>query len=244
MPITTHEPMYIQNSFLGVETSPYTNPKKDLGKNDFLTLLIAQLKYQDPLSPLDSTAFTSQLAQFNSLEQLFGVNDNLIGILEMLKNQDKENLLELIGKTVKASDNTILIDDGSIVSGSYSLEDAADVTISIYDSNGYEIRRLQPGRQDAGEHDVAWDGRDNSGETVEDGIYTFEVTARDEAGNYVAVNTFISGEVTGVTYQYGIPYLMIGDILISTNNTIIEITETVAEYTETVAQDTETVSGP
>lgn len=115
--------MYIEQ--LGAtygETSSYTNPKKELGKEDFLRLLVAQLKYQNPLSPMESTEFTAQLAQFSSLEQLFGVNDNLIGILEMLKNQDKENLLELIGKTVKANHNTIFIHDGSIVSGSYTLE--------------------------------------------------------------------------------------------------------------------------
>jgi len=233
MTITTREPIYIQNSFLGGEASPYTSPKKEVGRNEFLTLLLAQLKYQDPLSPMESTQFTTQLAQFNSLEQLFSVNENLIGIREMLSSQDKENLLELIGKTVKASDNTILIEDGGIVSGSYTLEDAADVTISIYDSNGFEIRRLYVSGQDAGEYDVAWDGRDNSGEMVEDGIYTFEVNAEDEAGKYVDANTYISGEVTGVTYQYGIPYLMIGDILIGTNNTIIEVTKTVAEDTET-----------
>jgi len=232
MTITTREPIYIQNSFLGGQT-PYTSPKKEVGRNEFLTLLLAQLKYQDPLSPIESTQFTTQLAQFNSLEQLFGVNENLTGIQEMLYSQDKENLLELIGKTVKASDNTIFIEDGGIVSGSYTLEDAADVTITIYDSNEFEIRRLYVSDQDAGEHDVAWDSRDNSGEIVEDGIYTFAVNAEDEAGKYVEANTYISGEVTGVTYQYGIPYLLIGDILIGTNNTIIEVTKTVADDTET-----------
>jgi len=232
--------MYIEE--LGTtygETSPYTSPKKELGKNEFLTLLLAQLRYQDPLSPMESTEFTAQLTQFNSLEQLFGVNENLAGIQEMLYNQDKENLLELIGKTVKANDNTILIDDGRVVSGSYTFEEAADVTISIYNSDGFEVRRSYLGWQDAGEYDVAWDGRDDSGEAVEDGIYTFEVTARNEAGNYVDTNTHISGEVTGVTYQYGIPYLMIGDILISTDNTIIEVTKTAAQDTETVGEDTE-----
>jgi len=225
--------MYIEG--LGTtygETPSYTAPRKEIGRDEFLTLLIEQLKHQDPLNPLKSTEFTAQLAQFNSLEQLFGVNDNLTGILEALYNQGEEDLLELIGRTVKANDNTILIKDGSTVSGSYTLEEAADVTISIYDSNGFEIRGLYPGRQDAGEYDVAWDGRDNSGEMAEDGIYTFEATAKDEAGNDVAANTYISGEVTGVTYQYGIPYLMIGDILISTNNTIIEVTKTAAEGTE------------
>ena len=216
------------------ETSSYTTPKKELGKEDFLTLLVEQLKHQDPLNPLESTEFTSQLAQFSSLEQLFGMNENLTGIQEMLYSQNKEDLLELIGKTVKADNNTILVRDSSLVSGSYMLEEGADVTISIYDNNGFEIRKLYPGRQDAGEYDVIWDGKDNNGEMVEDGTYTFEVIARDDAGNYVASSTYTSGEVTGVTYQYAIPYLKIGDLLISTNNTIIEVSKTKVENTETM----------
>ncbi|MBW1857635.1 MAG: flagellar hook assembly protein FlgD, partial [Deltaproteobacteria bacterium] len=152
------------------ETSSYTSPKKELGREDFLALLVEQLKHQDPLNPMESTEFTAQLAQFSSLEQLFGMNENLAGIREVLSNQDKENLLELIGKTVKADDNTILIKGGNALSGSYLLEDGADVSISIYDSDGIEIRRLYPGRQDAGEYDVVWDGKDNSGEMAKDGI--------------------------------------------------------------------------
>lgn len=209
------------------ETSSYTSPKKELGKEDFLTLLVEQLKHQDPLNPMESSEFTAQLAQFSSLEQLYGMNENLAGIQEVLSDQNKENLLELIGKTVKADDNTILIKDGNAASGSYLLQDRADVTISIYDSNGFEIRKLNLGTQVAEEYDVAWDGRDESGEMVEDGIYTFEVIAKDDAGNYVTASTYTSGEVTGVTYQYGIPYLMIGDILVNTNHTIIEVTKTV-----------------
>jgi flagellar basal-body rod modification protein FlgD len=219
--------MYIEG--LGTtygETSSYSTTKK-LDQEDFLKLLFEQLKHQDPLNPMESTEFTAQLAQFSSLEQLFSMNENLTGIQKMLSNQDKENLLELIGKTVKADDNTILIKDGGSASGSYLLQDRADVTISIYDSNGFEIRTLNLGTQNAGEYDVEWDGRDESGDIVEDGIYTFEVIAKDDAGNYVTASTYTSGEVTGVTYQYGIPYLMIGDILVSTNNTIIEVTKTV-----------------
>ena len=208
------------------EPSSYTNPKKVLGKEDFLKLLLEQLKHQDPLNPMEGAEFTAQLAQFSSLEQLFGMNENLAGIKEVLSNQDKENLLELIGKTVKADDNTILIKDSSVVSGAYTLEEGADVIISILDSNGIEIRRLYPGRQAAGEHNVDWDGRDDSGEMAEDGIYSFEITASNEAGNYVTANTYISGEVTGVTYKYGIPYLMLGDLLISSDNTIIEVIKT------------------
>ena len=208
------------------EPSSYTNPKKVLGKEDFLKLLLEQLKHQDPLNPMEGAEFTAQLAQFSSLEQLFGMNENLEGIQQVLSNENKENLIELIGKTVKADDNTILVEDGNAASGSYTLEEEADVAISVYDGDGIEIRRLYPGRQAAGEHNVDWDGRDDSGEMVKDGIYTFEVIAKDDAGNYVTANTYISGEVTGVTYKYGIPYLMIGDKLVSSDNTIIEVTKT------------------
>jgi flagellar basal-body rod modification protein FlgD len=197
-----------------------------LGQDDFLTLLLAQLQNQDPLNPMESTEFTSQLAQFTSLEELFEVNDNLVGIQEMLYNQGEEDLLALIGKTIKTNDNTILIAEDSVLSGAYTLDEGADVTISIYDSEGSEIRTLYPGWQDAGEYDIDWDGRDNSGEKTGDGTYYFEVTAKDEAGNYVDINTYIYGEVTGVTYEYGVPYLMIGDRLVSTDQTIIEVTKT------------------
>jgi len=219
--------MYIEG--LGTnygETSSYTNTKK-LGREDFLKLLVEQLKHQDPLNPLESSDFTAQLAQFSSLEQLFGMNEALTGIQETLYSQNEENILDLIGKTVKTDDNAIIIKDGNLASGSYLLEDIADVTISIYDSNGSEIRKINLGTQDAEEHDVPWDGMNETGDPVEDGIYTFEVIAKNDAGKYVSVNTYTTGEVTGVTFEYGIPYLMIGDRLISTEQTIIEITKTV-----------------
>jgi flagellar basal-body rod modification protein FlgD len=228
---------------LDYETSSNTN-SQELGQEDFLTLLIEQLKNQDPLNPMESVEFTAQLAEFTSLEQLFTMNDSLSSIEETLYSQGQDDILQLIGKTVKASDNTILIEDDTVSSGSYILETGADVTITIYDSNGSEIWSLNKGWQDAGEYDVEWDGKDSIGEMVEEGTYTFEVTAKDADGNDVTANTYITGEVTGVTYKYGDPYLMIGDRLVSTDHTIIEVKKTVAQDTETVEEDTEAASTP
>lgn len=197
-----------------------------LNQEDFLNLLITQLQNQDPLNPLDSTEYTAQLAQFTSLEELYAVNENLLTIQEILSSQSEETLLELIGKTVKADDNTILVSDGSALSGAYTLDEAADVTISIYDSSGSEIRTLYSYGQDAGEHDIDWDGRDDNGEQVSDGTYYYEVSAVDENGDSIDVNTYICGEVTGITYEYGSPYLIVGDRLVSTDQSIVEITET------------------
>ena len=220
---------YGGTSIADTNTSSGTDTE-NVGIDQFLTLFIAQIKNQDPLSPLDSAEFTAQLAQFTSVEQLYGMNNSLSDIKETLNDQDgQQDLVSLIGKTVKADENTISVEDGETLSGFFTLEESADTTVSIYDSNGLKIRTLYPGWKDNGEHNINWDGRDENGEVVQDGTYTFEITARDENGYYAATNTYITGEVTGVTYKYGDPYLMIGDKLISKDN-IIEINKTNTEY--------------
>lgn len=210
------------------ETSRYANPKDDaLGKDQFLTLLVAQLQHQDPLNPMESTDFTAQLAQFSSLEQLFGINDNLTGIQERLSVQENGDILDYIGKTVKTAGNMIFVNDGKMESGSYALEDRADVTVFVCDSNGMEVRRLYQGWQNPGEHELSWDGRDSAGDMVGDGIYTFEVEARNEGGFILPYNAYLTGEVIGVTNESGTAYLMIGDRLVKPDS-IIEVRKTVA----------------
>jgi flagellar basal-body rod modification protein FlgD len=212
------------------ENTSSNSGTEELGKDEFLKLFIAQIQYQDPLNPLDSAEFTAQLAQFSSVEQLYGMNSKLGNIEETMNNQSEQrDNLGYIGKTVKADDNTMNVDNGTVQSGSYTIDDSGYVTIDVYDSDGVVVRTFYKGWEDKGEHDVNWDGRDNSGAPAGDGSYTFEVTARDEDGFYVPSNTYISGEVTGITYQDGQPYLMIGNRIINDNNNIIEVTQTIAD---------------
>jgi flagellar basal-body rod modification protein FlgD len=199
-----------------------------LGMDQFLNLFIAQLKNQDPMNPMDSAEFTAQLAQFSSVEQLYGMNSKLGNIEETLNSQtEQHDNLGYIGKTVKADDNTMVVGDGTVQPGSYSLDEDGNVTIDVYDSQGQRVRTLYHGIEDKGEHGVNWDGRDDTGTLVGDGTYTFEITARDENGLIVPTNTYISGEVTGITYKNGQPYLMIGDKLLDSSK-IIEVTQTTA----------------
>jgi flagellar basal-body rod modification protein FlgD len=200
----------------------------DLGMDQFLNLLIAQLKNQDPLNPLDSSDFTAQLAQFSSVEQLYGMNSKLTDIENTLKSQGEQNdNLGYIGKTVKADDDTMVVGGGTVQAGSYSIDGSANVTIDVYDSQGQRVRTLYEGIEDKGEHSVNWDGRDDAGNMVGDGTYTFVITAQDENGLAVPSNTYISGEVTGITYNNGQPYLMIGDKLLNSRK-VIEVTQTTA----------------
>jgi flagellar basal-body rod modification protein FlgD len=219
---------YGASSVTGEKTSS-SSSVDELGMDQFLKLFIAQIQHQDPLSPLDSAEFTAQLAQFTSVEQLYGMNSRLADIEKALSGQSEQrDDLGFIGKTVKADDNTMRVDNGTVQSGSYTIDESGYVTIDVYDSDGLIVRSFYQGLEEKGEHNVNWDGRDGTGKLVGDGTYTFEITARDENGYYISSNTYISGEVTGITYQNGQSYLMIGDRIISNSNNIIEVSQTTA----------------
>ena len=218
---------YGTTSTTSAQTSSNSGTDK-LGMDQFLNLFIAQLKNQDPLNPMDSAEFTAQLAQYSSVEQLYGMNSKLEDIENTLSSQtEQHDALGYIGKTVKVDDNTMTVDNGTVQTGSYTIAGSGNVTIDVYDSDGQRVRTLYEGAEDEGEHEVNWDGRDDSGSMVGDGTYTFVITARDEYGLSVPSNTYISGEVTGVTYKNGQPYLMVGDKLLDSSN-IIEVSQTTA----------------
>ncbi len=80
---------------------------KTLGKDDFLKLFTSQLKYQDPLKPLESTEFTAQMAQFSSLEQLFNLNSSMERLVAYQMSLNNGFATSLIGKTVKTTDDAV-----------------------------------------------------------------------------------------------------------------------------------------
>lgn len=182
-----------------------------LGQDDFLNLLITQLQNQDPLSPMESADFTAQLAQFSSLEQLFDVNDRLEQMQAQFTSQGSGDILGYVGKVVTAGDNQMLVDGIGVTSGGYSIDDAADVIITVFDSNGLEVKRIQAEHQEPGTYAFEWDGRDNGGARVSDGSYSYEVSATNDRGDSISARTQVTGEVIGITYEYAVPHLMIGE---------------------------------
>jgi flagellar basal-body rod modification protein FlgD len=193
----------------------------EMNKEQFLQLLVAQLQNQDPLNPMESTEFTSQLAQFSSLEQMIDVNKNLVEIKSAVADDDIHgDPINYIGKQIKADDNSIIRKDGSNLTGSYKLDEGANINIAIYDQFGREIRTINAGWKDAGEYPVEWEGKDNLGFNVNDGNYTFEVFGQNQFGNYVTIDTYSSGEVTGATMTNGLTYLMLGDKKVALANVL------------------------
>ena len=213
-----------QGTSILTEGSSSVQKKTTVGKDDFLKLLMAQLKNQDPLNPLESTEFTSQLAQFNSLEQLMQVNEALSEIKNSLSLQGKDNPLDYVGRKVKAAGNAIALKDHLAEGGAYLLNEDAQVSISIHNDQGQEVRRIDGGWQSKGEHGISWDGKDGAGRVLLDGGYTFEIQAKNAKGASVSVDRYVSGEVTGVKYQNGEPVLMVGNRTIKQEG-IIEVTK-------------------
>ena len=182
-----------------------------LGTDAFLQLLMTQLRYQDPLSPMDSTQFTAQLAQFSTLEQLTTVNSTLNNLLLTQMSATNLAATNLLGKTIKAAGDSVSVKAGSSSPISYTLaQDAASVVLQIYDANGALVKTMTKGAQPAGDQQVIWDATDDQGRTVADGTYKVKVTATNSKAESVGVTLYQTGTVTGVTYQNGIPYLLLG----------------------------------
>jgi flagellar basal-body rod modification protein FlgD len=192
-----------------------------LGKDQFMTLLVAQLQNQDPLNPMDSTGFTSQLAQFSSLEQLQNINSNLGDLGTTQAALSDAQAVSFIGKTVISSGSEFEVINGLPDGIHFNLkDDAVAVKVGIYDAAGDFVAAIDKAQMPAGEQTVDWDGMNQSGGKVPDGKYRFEVLAIDTAKQAVGVDTYINGKVTGVNYKDGSVYLRANQIEIPLSSVI------------------------
>lgn len=193
--------------------------KKDdeLGRDSFLTMMVAQLKNQDPLNPMEGTDFSTQLAQFSQLEQLINVNDSIESMSTTFKDSSENDVTGYLGKEVTGNIDSIEVKNGTPSTGAYNLSRPAEVMISITNSDGKEIKNIYPGQKTAGSYSIQWDGTDNTGKQVEDGSYKYTVMANTGSG-FAKIPTTVSGEVEKISYSNGKPYLMVNGMPIDTES--------------------------
>lgn len=205
-------------------TNPVSANKSVLGKDDFLKLMIAQLKNQDPLNPMDGTEYAAQLAQFSSLEQLINLNSYLKQSIDanymLTQSINNTMLANLIGKEVKVNSKDIQVNGQENISIGYELPDGIkSVKVNIYNQYGTLIKSIEAANK-KGNNKLLWDLTDNNGEKVINGDYKFEVIASDYSDNAVSVTSYILGLIDGIKYTENGTLLIIngaqyssGDIL-------------------------------
>jgi flagellar basal-body rod modification protein FlgD len=165
--------------------------------NDFLTLLTAQLKNQDPLSPTDSSQFTNQLVEFSSVEQQINMNTNMKTLIALQQASQASTAVSYLGRSVEATGTSLPLANGQ-AQFSYTLRGAAQqVSIAIMDKNGQVVRTLQ-GSGDTTKQQLTWDGTDDKGSQLPDGLYTFAVSAVDKSNKAVNSTTTFTGTVSSV----------------------------------------------
>ncbi len=165
--------------------------------DSFLKLLTTQLQHQDPLSPMDSNQFVSQLVAFAGVEQQIAQNSNLEKMIKLQQSGITSGSLGYIGKTVQATSDSNQLTGGQAQFG-YSLpSNAATVTLGVVDQLGRVVYSTA-GQTSAGAHTFTWNGKDGAGTTLADGEYKLRVSATDTNGNPITATTSAIGKVTGV----------------------------------------------
>ncbi len=205
-------------SSYGSESEPNMDISR-LGQNDFLTLLIAQLKNQDPLNPASNTEFIAQLAQFSSLEQMTLMNANLEKSLEssinMTEAVSNAMIINYFGKYVTAETDSFIYDGESPVELRFDLDSVASWgKLQIIDESGNIIRSVSLDVMEDGVNFFEWDGMTNMGVQAKSGIYKYTVELYDVLGNGVGVSQMFSGVVDGISFKNGVPQLNIGGVLV------------------------------
>ena len=170
-----------------------------LGLDNFLTLLVAQLKNQDPLNPTDATKFTSQLTQYSQLEQSINMNKNMKELLDIQKSSDRLSALSLIDKQVLVQGPSFRLEEGGARIGYQVNGDVSDLTITIRNQGGSTVATLHPSDLGPGNHTITWDGLDRNGQPLPAGTYEISATAPGSGDDSKStVVPLVYADVTGV----------------------------------------------
>ncbi len=164
----------------------------------FLKLMIAQLKNQDPLNPLDNSQMTSQMAQISTVDGIERLNATLKMILDGSGENQALQAAALVGHNVLVPGSGLVRAGGVAVGGIELAEPADRVTVTIKDAGGNTVRTLELGGKAAGSHGFAWDGLTNAGSQAADGAYTVSASARRGEAS-VAATALQLGVVSSVT---------------------------------------------
>lgn len=197
------------NSLVNTQANTNSNSLSELSKDyeRFLSLLTAQIQYQDPLEPMDSSQFVTQLAQLSQVEQAVATNDNLKSLNTRIGSLVSVSGADLIGREVTVVSKQFGLENGVNDASFRVPEGAASVSANILDKDGQVIRTLSDLSTDSTKlQSLSWDGKDEAGGALLDGEYVLSIAAKDAEGKDLTVPSYRKAKVQEVLFTDGNNY--------------------------------------
>lgn len=168
----------------------------------FMTLLVTQMKNQDPLNPMDNAQVTSQMAQLSTVSGINKLNDTVAGLISNMNIGQTYQAANMIGHSVLVQGNQITHEKTGGYFGVDVPGGADSLTVNIKNSAGLTVRTLNFGRQDSGTNALNWDGYTDKGALAPSGNYSFEVSGK-LANSAATANALSFAKVLSVSTQNG-----------------------------------------
>lgn len=214
-----------ENGDMGEYLNKLTNPnyvkpsrirgtgKNELGKDDFLKLMLAQMKNQDPTNPLKSHEMAAQMAQFTSVEQLTNINQAIEKLGHNQNSGGTYDSLAFIGKVASGDSSKLFRQNGDTTHDFHFnlAKDAMNIKIQVKDAAGEVVKTLEVKDLKEGKNSVTWNGQTEDGLQARAGEYYFSVEARSNNGAKIHAETKFDGRISGVKFSPQGPILLIGN---------------------------------
>lgn len=196
--MTTITPAVLEQNMLNGEATQ--NQAKELGQNDFMELMMAQLKNQDPMKPMDNGEFLGQMAQFSTVSGIEEMQVSMEALADTYASGQTLQSAQLVGQEVLVQNSTFELNEGEPVAGSFELETASgDVKLDISDAAGNVVQQVNLGAFPNGRHIFNWDGLSSEGKVLPPGKYSANVTFRQGEG-YEAATVMTTRVVDSVEF--------------------------------------------
>lgn len=187
--------------------------KKTLGKDDFLKIMLTQMKNQDPSKPFNAEEMATQMAQFASVEQLQNLNQTVGKMVNSNQPMERMAMTNMIGKTITIDRERFVHSENETSSLGFGLsKDAKHTKIKIISESGETILEKDLGEFKAGAQTFVWDGAKTNGMPVKSGNFIFRIEARDGNDRTIAMDSKGQAKVVGVAFDGPEGALLVGDV--------------------------------
>jgi flagellar basal-body rod modification protein FlgD len=180
------------------DTNPNTGTSAADQTQNFLTLLIAQIKNQDPMSPMDASTMTAQMSQLNMVSSMGTMNTSMQAMLSQMQSANFMNQAALIGHSPMVAGNSINYSGGEVMLGANLANPLQGVVATIKDASGTIVGTADLGNLNSGMTNFVFDGVDASGANMPNGIYRVEISGKNNAGTNESPAPYVGSPVVSI----------------------------------------------